>query len=178
LFVGSVEPRKNVAGLLAAYAALLGRHPAAPTLVIAGKLPPEGLGTLPPGVPADRVRPLGYVSDDQRRQLYRDASLLVLPSFDEGFGMPVLEAMTIGLPVVASNRGAIPEVAGGAAILVEPDDVEGIGAAIERVLSDEGLRRRMAADGIVRSREYNWDWSARHLAVAYRAAFRERGGTL
>lgn len=177
LFVGSVEPRKNVAGLLSAYAALLGRYPAAPPLVLAGKLPADGLGTLPASIPADRVRALGYVSDEQRRQLYREASLLVLPSFDEGFGMPVLEAMTVGLPVVASNRGALPEVAGDAALLIEPDDVEGLATTIERVLSDPELRRRMAADGIVRSREYNWDWSAKHLAVAYRAAFRERGAS-
>lgn len=176
LFVGTVEPRKNVRGLLEAYAALLTRCPDAPPLVIAGQLPPEGLGPLPAGVPADRVEVLGYVSDEQRQRLYREAAVLVMPSLDEGFGLPALEAMTIGLPVVVSNRGALPEVVGGAGLLVEPDDPEGIAGAVERVLSDAALRRRMADDGVRQSREYNWEWSARHLAEAYAAALRERGG--
>lgn len=175
LFVGTVEPRKNVPGLLAAYAQLLARYPAAPPLVIAGTLPPGGLGRLPPGVPQGRVEALGYVTDDQRRDLYRRASALVMPSFDEGFGIPALEAMTIGLPVVVSNRGALPEVVADAGLLVDPDDHAGLAAALERVLSDEGLRARMTAAGIERSRAYNWDWSAQHLARAYAAALRGRG---
>ena len=175
LFVGAVEPRKNVRGLLAAYAALLARCPDAPPLVIAGRLPASGLGPLPRGVPADRVRTLGYVRDEQRRRLYCDAAVLVLPSLDEGFGLPALEAMTVGVPVVASNRGALPEVVGDAGLLVEPDDAAGIAASIERVLSDVALRRRMSADGICRARDYNWDWSARALYAAYATAVRERG---
>jgi glycosyltransferase involved in cell wall biosynthesis len=178
LFVGTVEPRKNVPGLLAAYAALLARRPDAPPLVLAGKLPAGGVGPLPAGVPADRVRALGYVTDEERWRLYREAAVLVLPSFDEGFGMPALEAMTVGLPVIVANRGALPEVVGDAGILVEPEDEAGIAGAIERVWSDEALRQRMSADGIRRSYDFNWDWSARHLALAYVAALRERGAVL
>jgi glycosyltransferase involved in cell wall biosynthesis len=176
LFVGTIEPRKNVPGLLAAYAELLARHPSAPPLVLAGKLPPEGLGALPAGVPANQVHARGYVSDQERRELYRRCSLLVMPSLDEGFGIPALEAMTAGVPVVVANRGALPEVVADAGLLVDPADPAAIAAAMERVLLDDPLRRRMAAAGIERSREYNWDWSARHLAMAYAAAWRERGG--
>lgn len=175
LFVGTVEPRKNVAGLLKAYARLLDRCPDAPPLVLAGKLPPGGLGPLPAGVPPDRVQPLGYVTDAQRRDLYRRASVLVLPSLDEGFGIPALEAMTIGLPVIVANRGALPDVVADAGLLVDPEDPDGIAAAIDRVLSDDDLRRLMTTDGLRRSRDYNWDWSARHLAMAYTAVLRERG---
>ena len=176
LFVGTIEPRKNVPGLLDVYAMLVARYPSAPPLVLAGKLPPAGLGALPAGVPASQVQALGYVSDQARRDLYRRASMLVVPSFDEGFGIPALEAMTVGVPVVAADRGALPEVVADAGLLVDPADPAAIAAAMERVLHDEPLRRRMSAAGLERSREYNWDWSARHLAMAYAAALRERRG--
>lgn len=175
LFIGTVEPRKNVPGLLTAYGSLLARNPGAPRLVVAGNLPPGGLGRLPPGIPADRVETPGYISDEERQQLYRRASVLVMPSFDEGFGLPALEAMTVGLPVIVANRGALPEVVGDAGLLIEPDDPEGTASAIARVLDDEPLRRRMSADGIRRSREYDWNSTARHLVGAYAAALRERG---
>lgn len=175
LFVGTIEPRKNVPGLLAAYGRLVARYPDAPKLVLAGRLPPEGLGALPPGVPSDRIEARGYVTDAERRDLYRRASVLIMPSFDEGFGIPAVEAMTIGLPVIVANRGALPEVVGTAGLLIDPDDHDGIAATLERVLTDDRLRAQLSAEGLVRSREYNWDWSARHLAIAYAAALRERG---
>ncbi len=176
LFVGTVEPRKNVRGLLAAYASLLVQDPNAPPLVLAGRLPPAGLPTVPAGIPADRVRALGYVSDEARRTLYGQASVLVMPSLDEGFGLPALEAMTVGLPVIVSNRGALPEVVGQAGLLVEPDDPEGMAGAIQRVLDDDSLRHRMAADGIRRARDYDWTRSAVRLVDAYAAALGERRG--
>ncbi len=175
LFVGTVEPRKNIPGLLAAYASLVARDPEAPPLVLAGRLPEGGLPDVPAGIPAGRVRALGYVSDDARRTLYGQASVLVMPSFDEGFGLPALEAMAVGLPVIVSNRGALPEVVGTAGLLVDPDDPEGIAAAMRQVLDDDVLRRRMRADGIRRAREYDWVRSARRLAEAYSAALGERG---
>ena len=120
LFVGTLEPRKNVGGLLDAYERLLAGWPAAPRLVLAGGLS----DAAQPWVERTRSAPLaghvelrGYVADADRVALYRGAALLVLPSFDEGFGLPALEAMALGVPVIASDRGALPEVVGRAGLL-------------------------------------------------------------
>ena len=135
LFVGTVEPRKNVPGLLRAYSELAGRRPDAPELVLAGRLPAEGhrrrCFRQEPSI-AGRVRAMGYVSDAERQRLYREASMLVMPSFDEGFGIPALEAMTMGVPVVAASRGALPEVVGDAGLLVEIEDPGALAAAMEQ----------------------------------------------
>jgi glycosyltransferase involved in cell wall biosynthesis len=176
LFVGTIEPRKNVKGLLRAYSALVRQDPATPELVLAGRAVEDlGAEVTVDGVDmARRVRLLGYVDDAQRLALYRAASMLVLPSFDEGFGLPVLEAMTLGVPVVAARRGSLPEVLGGAGILVDPDDHEGIAGAMRTVLADGAARRRMTDAGLVRARAYSWDVAARALYDAYAAALRGR----
>jgi glycosyltransferase involved in cell wall biosynthesis len=176
LFLGTVEPRKNVPGLLRAYASLVRDDPATPTLTLAGGgTATLDLGGTPDALPlAGRVRRLGYVSEDQRLDLYRSASMLVLPSFDEGFGLPVLEAMTLGVPVVAARRGSLPEVLGGAGILVEPDDHEAMAAAMRSVLASPADRRRMRDAGLLRARSYSWDAAARRLYDAYAAALLRR----
>jgi glycosyltransferase involved in cell wall biosynthesis len=175
LFVGTIEPRKNIPGLLRAYAALVRKSPGAPPLTLAGRAAsPVETGTVD-GVPLQgRVHSLGYVDDEQRLALYRAASMLVLPSFDEGFGLPVLEAMTLGLPVIAARRGSLPEVLGGAGILVEPDDCEGMAHAMRRVLEDPAEQRRMREAGLLRARTYSWDAAARRLYDAYAAALARR----
>jgi glycosyltransferase involved in cell wall biosynthesis len=183
LFIGTVEPRKNVPGLLRAYSELAGRRPNAPELVLAGRLPPEGIGGLLQQEPsiAGRVRAAGYVSDDERRRLYREASMLVMPSFDEGFGIPALEAMTIGVPVVAASRGALPEVVGEAGLLVKIEDPGALSAAMEQVMTDAGLRRSLADAGVRRAAQFSWETSAARLYEAYRAAAAHRqpaGGAL
>ncbi|MEP6914926.1 MAG: glycosyltransferase family 1 protein, partial [Acidobacteriota bacterium] len=174
LFVGTIDPRKNVTGLLRAYAELIARNPGAPPLVMAGRLVGEFLTALrsTSGLRAviDKAQWLGYVSDERRLELYRAASMLVIPSFDEGFGLPVLEAMTLGVPVIASNRGALPEVIGDAGRLVDPDDHSELAAAMNRVLDDPAERRRMADAGVLRARSYSWDMAARRLRDAYAAA--------
>lgn len=181
LFLGTVEPRKNLSRLIDAYASVLVRHPATPDLVIAG-------GML---VPADqvlaqtganrtvvsRVRFSGYVEEAERQQLLSMASMLVVPSLEEGFGIPALEAMTIGLPVVASNRGALPEVIGDAGLLVDPEDIPALASAIERLLTDDNLRQTLRTRGIDRSKRFSWDSSADALYGAYREALaRKRSG--
>ena len=179
LFVGTIEPRKNLYRLMEAYAMLLERRPSTPDLVIAGALPASRnalfAGATSLARALDHTRLTGYVSDDERQRLYREASMLVLPSLDEGFGIPALEAMTMGVPVVASNRGALPEVVGDAGILVDPEDVAALGAAIERVLDDGSLRRRMGDSGVARAAQFTWAASAAKLHEAYRAAHRRRG---
>lgn len=176
LFVGTIEPRKNVPGLLRAYAALVRADPSAPDLVLAGRAVTavDVESTLDRVVVEGRIQRLGYVDEPRRLSLYRAASMLVLPSFDEGFGLPVLEAMTLGVPVVAARRGSLPEVLGGAGILVDPDDHEGLAGAMRRVLTDPAERRRMTEAGLLRARTYSWDVAARRLHEAYTAALARR----
>jgi glycosyltransferase involved in cell wall biosynthesis len=177
LFVGSIEPRKNVVGLLGAYRQLVDRRAEIPDLMLAGRTVPGNEALLTPVATPPlkgRVRVLGYVSDADRQRLYREASMLVLPSFDEGFGLPALEAMTIGLPVIASRRGSLPEVVGDAALLVEPDDHAGLAAAITTVLSDAALRTRMVEAGLRRASEYSWGAGTDRLYAAYRDAIDRR----
>jgi glycosyltransferase involved in cell wall biosynthesis len=177
LFVGTIEPRKNVPTLLNAYRRLVNRRAATPDLILAGRAGQGASATLSElGVAplAGRARHLGYVSDDQRQRLYRDASMLVLPSFDEGFGLTALEAMTVGVPVIVSNRGALPEVVGEAGILCDPRDDEGLAEAMERVLDDRALAERCAELGSARSRLFNWGASADRLIEAYRQAVERR----
>ena len=181
LFVGTLAPRKNVDRLLAAYSLLRERRPDAPPLVLAGHSTPESRHTLarltsPPL--AGHVRHEGYVDDRRLRVLYEQAVLVVLPSLDEGFGIPALEAMTVGVPVVAAARGALPEVVGDAGLLVDPLDVTALADALERVLRDDQLRDRLSAAGGARARRFSWRASADALTGAYAQAIERRQARL
>jgi len=184
LFVGTLEPRKNVGGLLKAYGRLLARMPHAPKLVIAGRSGENGAGPLhgmDEATLAGRVDYRGYVAPDQRESLYKHAQVLVLPSFDEGFGMPALEAMAAGVPVIVANRGALPEVVDDAGLLVDPEDPESIATAIERMIGDRNLRETCAARGLARARHFTWAQAARDTRRAYENAvlgFRQRSRRL
>jgi glycosyltransferase involved in cell wall biosynthesis len=173
LFVGTLEPRKNLGGLLDAYERLLSSRREIPELLLVGRATPAAAAWLaridtPPL--SGHVRHLGYVDDVERRQLYQRARLLVLPSFNEGFGLPILEAMTIGVPVVASDRGAIPEVLGDAGPMVDPDDPDALAGAMERLLFDRGEAARAAARGIRRAYTFRWQASAEALRNGYEHA--------
>lgn len=177
LFFGTLEPRKNVGALLDAYAALLARRPDVPELVLAGKATAQSAGWLERLDRAPlrgRVRHIGYVAPHDRERLYGGARLLVQPSFEEGFGLPVLEAMTVGVPVVASRAGALPEVAGDAAVFIDPRDPQSLADAIERVLEDEPLARDMVERGLARAATYTWTATARATMDAYRQAIDAR----
>jgi glycosyltransferase involved in cell wall biosynthesis len=179
LFMGTLEPRKNVGALLGAYARLLFTLPSVPPLLLAGAATPAAAPWLdaikrPPL--AGHVEHLGYVAPAKRYDLYARASMLVLPSHLEGFGLPVLEAMTIGLPVVISRRGALPEVAGDAAIAVEPDDQAALAAAMTRYLRDASAAATAAERGRARAQQYSWDASATALYGAYQGALARRRG--
>ncbi len=180
LFVGTLEPRKNIGLLLDAWARVLTTLPTAPRLVLAGGATTESeslLGRLKHPPFAESVEYRGYVADEAREALFAGARALVLPSLDEGFGLPVLEAMSAGIPVIASRRGAIPDVTGGAAELIEPTDVAGLGAAIFRVLTDTAHATALAERGLERARDFTWDRSADALAAAYSdAVARHREG--
>jgi glycosyltransferase involved in cell wall biosynthesis len=172
LFMGTLEPRKNVGTLLTAYAALIARVPDAPPLWLAGGVTAAAAPWLraiaePPL--AGRVEHLGYITSERRYDLYARASMLVLPSHLEGFGLPVLEAMTVGVPVIVSNRGALPEVAGDAGLIVDAEDADGLATAMKRYLHEPDTARAAIERGLARSAAYSWDASAATLLAKYRA---------
>jgi len=113
------------------------------------------------------VRFTGYVEEEDLPALYNGADLFVFPSLYEGFGLPVLEAMACGTPVVTSNTSSLPEVAGDAALLVDPYDVEEIATAMRRILEDEALTAELRAKGLARAKEFSWERTARETIAVY-----------
>jgi glycosyltransferase involved in cell wall biosynthesis len=173
LCVAQKRPYKNLASLVRAVAEL--RDEGA-TLVLPGA-PTEHERELRElaerlGV-ADRVRFPAWVSDDELEALYRSATCFVLPSLIEGFGLPVLEAMARGVPVACSNRPALPEVAGDAALLFDPLDQPAVTEAVRRLLRDAELRTTLAERGLARAREFSWRRTAEATLASYRRALGE-----
>jgi glycosyltransferase involved in cell wall biosynthesis len=159
LAVGTIEPRKNYPRLLAAYRQLRSRA-GAPPLVIAGR-PGWAYGNTLDRIRTEPgVRYLGHVDEATLGALYESAGVLAFPSLYEGFGLPLLEAMARGLPAVAGRVGAMPELAGDAALLVDPENVEAIAAALDRVLGDPELRAKLSAAGRERAAGFTWERSA------------------
>jgi glycosyltransferase involved in cell wall biosynthesis len=168
LAVGTVEPRKNYQRLLAAYRKLrresvsvsAGARPGVPELVIAGR-PGWAYGdTLERIKDEPGVRYLGHVDDATLSALYQSAAVLAFASLYEGFGLPLLEAMAHGIPAVVGNAGALPELADGAAVLVDPEDVDSIAGGLERLLADAALREKLGAEGRRRSAGFTWERAA------------------
>jgi len=176
LFIGTLEPRKNVAGILDAYEWLRQHRQDAPPLVLIGRIADSQRAVLqrasaPPL--AGHVTVAGYVTEEERRTAFRTARMLLLPSLEEGFGLPVLEAMACGVPVVVSNRGSLPEVAGDAARPVDPENPEAIAAEIIRLLDKDASRQAIAA-GLAQASRYTWQAAARAARHAYAEAIAAR----
>src|SRR3954454_4192725 len=172
LAIATLEPRKNLPHLVAAFGLLADDHPDL-RLVIAGRDGPgrpagDAAVARLPAAARDRVVLAGNVDDAARRALLDAAAVLAYPSIYEGFGFPLLEAMSAGVPVVAARAGSIPEVAGDAALLVEATDDHGLAAALERVLTDDTLRAELIARGRDRLGAFSWQETARALAACYR----------
>jgi glycosyltransferase involved in cell wall biosynthesis len=177
LFFGTLEPRKNVGVLLDAYERLLSDFPPAPRLVLAGGTPPEAAPLLARAAAAPlsgRVEVRGYINPDRRADLYNGALALVLPSHTEGFGIPALEAMTVGVPVLAADRGALPEVVGDAGILFDPDDSAGLAQHLKTIATDAPLRDRLREAGWRRAGQFRWSDSAGRAREAWQRAVEQR----
>jgi alpha-1,3-rhamnosyl/mannosyltransferase len=110
----------------------------------------------------------GYVSTGELGSWYRRAGVFAFPSLDVGFGMPVLEAMAAGVPVLTSSRSALPEVAGDAALLADPEDGDAVTAGLQRITEDAGLRAELVARGLVRASEFTWDRAVAETWRVYR----------
>jgi O-antigen biosynthesis alpha-1,2-mannosyltransferase len=166
LFLGGISPLKNLGNLLRALALLPSELSV--DLVIAGFtrwLFQQDLDLIRELNLEARVRQVGFVPDEDLAALYSAAECLVLPSWYEGFGIPIVEAMACGCPVITSDRGGGPEVAGGAAFLVDPASPAAIAQAIQRVLTDGSVRERQTAAGLDRAAQFDWDRTNRRLAA-------------
>ncbi len=162
LAVGNIHPRKNLARLLDAYLLLRERRPETPQLVWAG-MERWGSSTLLKRARAAGVVPTGFVAQSDLPALYRQASMLVYPSLYEGFGLPPVEAMASGTPVITSNTTSLPEVVGDAALLVDPTDTTAIAYAMEQLLDDDALRNHLRQAGLERAAKFTWQRTAHCL---------------
>ena len=157
LFVGAIQRRKNIARLVKAFE----RLPPSWRLALAGA--PDGYGAAEELRAVEQsprraaIDVLGYVPNHALERLYQRASIFAFPSLDEGFGIPVLEAMAHGVPTLTSSRSSLPEVAGDAALLVDPLDTEAIAVALERLAEDTALRADLTSRGLERARAFSWE---------------------
>jgi alpha-1,3-rhamnosyl/mannosyltransferase len=173
LWVGKMEPRKNLLALVQAYRLLLERRKdLAPQLVLCGgqSWGCHNLNRLL-REPAYRGRVIrtGVVPNSDLSVLYREAVGFAMPSLYEGFGLPTLEAMASGVPVMSSNRSSLPEIAGNAALYFDPESVEEMCLAMERLLSDGALRQQLVAQGAERVKQFSWESCARATLAALRS---------
>ncbi len=179
LYVGGLSPHKNIDGLLRTLAVL---HERGETchLAIVGDTSTDTFLTCYHELQQlvheltldDHVTFTGFIPDDALAALYRASTLLVLPSFSEGFGLPVLEAMACGLPVAVSDRFSLPEIVGDAGVLFDPTSIDSMVAAIAPVLNDAARRAAMAEKGLLRAEQYSWRRGAEHMMqLLERAAY-------
>jgi glycosyltransferase involved in cell wall biosynthesis len=184
LWVGTVEPRKNPEGVVRGYVAALDAGVPRSTELNLYLVGPPGWwsgdvgGFLDSRGVASRVRRLDYQPKRALQALYAGAEAFLFPSFAEGFGLPVIEAMACGAPVVTSNRSSLPEVAGSAALLCDPDDPDSIGDALAKILRDPGLAQDLRRLGQRRAFAFTWARTARSTMAAYREVLDESARNL
>lgn len=160
--LGTLEPRKNIVALVKAYAKLKAKSLPHFLLLVGNKgwfCEEIFIAISQLGLEKDVIIP-GYVGDEDVPALLNGADLFVYPSFYEGFGLPILEAMSCGVPVITSNVSSLPEVVGDAAILIDPNDVDQLAAAMEKVLSDASLKEELRRKGLERAKQFSWDKTA------------------
>jgi glycosyltransferase involved in cell wall biosynthesis len=174
LFVGTLEPRKNVARLVEAYARLPQDRP--PLYIVGGKgwLCDDIFARVEALHLGDEFRFAGYVPGQELPWWYNAAELFVYPSLYEGFGLPPLEAMACGTPVVTSGVSSLPEVVGPAGVTVDPTDIDALAGAISQILADGELRQRMRTDGLAQAGKFSWQEAARQTVSSYRRALQDR----
>lgn len=177
LYVGTIEPRKNLLTLIRAYDELLRATPHRPQLVLAG-----GRGWLCDEVfklvedlkLQDQVRFTGYVADEDLPAIYSGTEAFVYPSFYEGFGLPPLEAMACGAPVIASDVSSLPEVVGKAGLTHDPNDTRALTEAMANLLGDETAREHFKREGFKQASQFSWERAARETQSVYEEVLRKR----
>jgi len=171
LVVGNLQPRKNLVRLVDAFKVVVEDRGHDVDLLVVGPSHYRADDAFQAaGRVAGRVRFTGYVTDLQLAAYYRCSRAFIFPSLYEGFGLPALEAMSHGVPVACSNAGALPELCGDAALLFDPLSVEAMVEAIDRILTDNDLRRTLSAAGVARARQFSWTKTAELTLDVYRTA--------
>ena len=172
LFVSTIEPRKNIINLISAYNSLKEKYKIEHQLVLIGR---KGwhyepiFAAIESSPWRSQIHHLDYLSDELVALFYSKAEAFVYPSYYEGFGLPVLEAMTLGAPVITSNTSSLPEVAGDAALFVNPDNPMDLVDAILQIISDSNLRRELIEKGHERAKLFSWERTARETLKAYKS---------
>jgi glycosyltransferase involved in cell wall biosynthesis len=175
LYVGTIEPRKNIDRLVRAYRSVVTKHPglAKYQLVLAGHRGWNCEGVfklLADSTWQDRIKYLNYVPHGDKVSLIAGAAVFVFPSLYEGFGLPVLEAMALGVPVLTSNLSSMPEVVGTAALTVSPRSERSIAEGLKQLLQSNTLRTKLAQDGLVQAKKFSWSKCAHETMRVYREA--------
>jgi glycosyltransferase involved in cell wall biosynthesis len=171
LHVGAIQKRKNISRLVAAFERLEPEW----RLVLAGSLgygAGEILNDIQRSPRRDSIRVLGYISDEELAGWYGRSSIFAFPSLDEGFGMPVLEAMALGVPVLTSNLSALPEISGDAALLVDPMSLDAIASGLSELAANEELRKKLSERGKTRAAGFSWEAAVSRTWAAYRELLR------
>ena len=172
LFVSTIEPRKNVITLIRAFDLLKETHKLEHQLVLIGQkgwLHQSIFESIETSPWKQHIHYLGYLSDELVALFYSKADVFVYPSYYEGFGLPVLEAMTLGTPVITSNTSSLPEVAGDAAILIDPNNINQLADAILQVISDSQVRQKLIEKGKERAKLFSWERTASETINAYKS---------
>lgn len=171
LNIGTIEPRKNLVTLIRAFEGIAAEFPDL-TLVLAGKLGwkyGETVEAMQTSAAAKRIRSIGYISDEEKTALLQACELFIYPSLYEGFGLPLLEAMAAGAPVIGSNVSSMPEVVGDAGELIDPRDAETLARLMAELLSDPSRRARMRGAGRARAASFTWRRTAERTYALYSA---------
>ncbi|HUD09057.1 MAG TPA: glycosyltransferase family 1 protein, partial [Candidatus Saccharimonadales bacterium] len=165
-FLGNIEPRKNILSIIKAYKNIISSNPKLSEykLVLAGNISPLCRDLIE----KEDIMTCGYIEREDRPYVYNLASLFVYPSFFEGFGLPVLEAMACGTPVIASNNSSLPEVSGKSILSIDPNRPAELAEAIENILIDENLYNKFKKRGIAQAQKFSWEKCAKEtLAVIH-----------
>ncbi len=180
LYLGGFDRRKNLRAVFQAFAGVYRRLGAAARLVVAGRLPPADTAFTPDprrlwresGIPEEAVCFTGFIAEADKAALYRGARVFLFPSHYEGFGLPPLEALTCGIPVVGSNAASLPEVVGAGGVLVPPADIKGLTEALLRLLTDEACYRQKRQAALEQAARFSWERTARETFAAYQRLVR------
>ncbi len=176
LSVGTLEPRKNILSLLQAYELLPDSLKTRWPLVVVGmqEWKEQNISRhIEALTQSGNIRALGYIPDDKLTYVYAGAAIFIYPSLYEGFGLPPLEAMASGVPVIASNRSSLPEVVGDSGVLIDPEDIDSLAQAIDSLLNDREKHDRMVEKGLKQAKKFTWKECAENTFSVYRDVLRQ-----